>query len=83
MSDDKKEEPSSFSRVARLSGIGMQIAGTILVFALIGRWLDGKYPSDKKWFTIGLVLFATVMSIYNVLRQVNKMNQEEDDRKKK
>ena len=83
MSDDKKKEPSSFSRVARLSGIGMQIAGTIFVFALLGKWLDEKYPSDKKWWTIGLVLFATVMSIYNVLRQVNKMNDQEDARKKK
>lgn len=83
MSDDKKKEPSSFSRVARLSGIGIQIAGTIFIFAMIGKWLDEKYPSDKKWWTIGLVLFATVMSMYNVLRQVNNMNQAEDDRKKK
>jgi F0F1-type ATP synthase assembly protein I len=83
MSDDKKKEPSSLSRVARLSGMGMQIAGTIFVFALLGKWLDDKYPSDKKWWTIGLVLFATVMSIYNVLRQVNRMNDQEDARKKK
>lgn len=82
MSDDKKKDSSSISRVARLSGIGMQMALTILVFALIGRWLDGKYPSSKKWFTIGCVLFATVMSMYNVLRQVNYMNKQEDDRKK-
>ena len=83
MSQDKKKEPSSFARVARLSGIGMQMAGTIFIFAMLGKWLDEKYPSDKKWFTIGLVLFATVFSMYSLLRQVNKMNQEEDDRKKK
>ena len=61
----------------------MQMAGTIFIFAMIGKWLDEKYPSNKKWFTIGLVLFATVISMYNILRQVNKMNQEEDDGKKK
>ncbi|MCJ8289636.1 MAG: AtpZ/AtpI family protein [Crocinitomicaceae bacterium] len=83
MSDEQKNKPSSFSRVARLSGIGMQMAGTIFVFAMIGKWLDGKYPSDKKWFTIGLVLLATVLSMYNILRQVNAMNKDEDDRKKK
>ena len=83
MSDDKKKQPSSFSRVARLSGIGMQMAGTIFIFAMIGKWLDDKYPSNKKWFTIGLVLFATVLSMYNILRQVNKMNQDEDEGKKK
>jgi F0F1-type ATP synthase assembly protein I len=83
MSDEQKKKSSSFSRVARLSGIGMQMAGTIFIFAMIGKWLDEKYPSNKKWFTIGLVLFATVISMYNILRQVNKMNQEEDDGKKK
>lgn len=83
MSDGAKKDPSSFSRIARLSGIGMQVAATIFVFAMIGKWLDGKYPSNKKWFTIGLVLFATVMSIYSVLRQINYMNQQEDERKKK
>lgn len=83
MSDEQKKKSSSFSRVARLSGIGMQMAGTIFIFAMIGKWLDEKYPSNKKWFTIGLVLFATVISMYNILRRVNKMNQEEDDGKKK
>ncbi|MDG1333587.1 MAG: AtpZ/AtpI family protein [Crocinitomicaceae bacterium] len=83
MSDEQKKQPSSRSRLARLSGMGIQMAGTIFIFALLGRWLDEKYPSNKKWWTIGLVLFATVMSMYNILRQVNKMNQEEDERKKK
>ena len=83
MSDEPKKQPSSFSRVARLSGIGMQMAGTIFIFAMAGKWLDEKYPSNKKWFTIGFVLFATVLSMYNILRQVNTMNKDEDDRKKK
>lgn len=82
MSEEPKKDKSSFSRVARLSGIGMQMAGTIFLFALIGKWLDEKYPSNKKWFTIGLVLFATVLSMYNILKQVNKMNEDEDRRKK-
>ena len=82
MSDEQKKQPSSFSRVARLSGIGMQMAGTIFIFAMLGRWLDDKYPSNKKWFPIGFVLFATVLSMYNILRQVNQMNKEEDDKKK-
>jgi F0F1-type ATP synthase assembly protein I len=83
MSNEQKKQPSSRSRLARLSGMGMQMAGTIFIFAMLGRWLDEKYPSDKKWWTVGLVLFATVMSMYNILRQVNKMNQDEDELKKK
>jgi F0F1-type ATP synthase assembly protein I len=34
---------------------------------------------DKKWFTIGLTLLAVGLSLYNVLRQVNKMNEESDN----
>lgn len=83
MGEDQKKEKSSISRVARLSGMGMQMAGTIFIFALLGKWLDEKYPSNKKWFTIGLVLFATVLSMYNILRQVNYMNSQEDEQKKK
>lgn len=82
MSQEPKKEKSSLARVARLSGMGMQLAGSIFIFALLGRWLDDKYPSDKKWFTIGLVLFATVLSLYSILRQVNKMNEEDDQKKK-
>lgn len=82
MSQDQKKEPSSMARVTRYSGIGIQLAGTILVFALLGRWLDDTYPSSKRWFTMGLVIFATIFSMYNVLRQVNKMNAEDDERKK-
>ena len=82
MSQDLKKEKSSVARIARLSGMGMQLAGTVFVFALLGNWLDEKYPSNKKWFTIGLVLFATALSLYSILRQVNKMNEEDDQQKK-
>ncbi|GAB5425087.1 MAG: hypothetical protein Crog4KO_22340 [Crocinitomicaceae bacterium] len=54
---------------------------TVFLGAWIGRWLDDKYPSDKKWFTIGLTIFAVVASLYSVLKQVNRLNKEEDDEK--
>jgi F0F1-type ATP synthase assembly protein I len=73
------EQPKrNFSKFARLSGIGIQMGATIFLGAYLGKFLDQKYPSDKKWFTIGLTLFSVVISLYNVLRQVNKMNDEQD-----
>lgn len=73
------EEPKrNFSKFARLSGIGIQMGATIFLGAYLGKFLDQKYPSDKKWFTIGLTLLSVVISLYNVLRQVNKMNDEQD-----
>lgn len=76
MSDKKK--PSGPPRYVRLSGIGAQMAATIFLGAILGRYLDDTYPSDKKWFTIGITLFAVAISLYNVLRQVNNLNSNDD-----
>ena len=74
---DKKKSSGS-SRYIRLSGIGAQMAATIFLGAILGRYLDDTYRSDKKWFTIGITLFAVAISLYNVLRQVNKLNSKDD-----
>ncbi|MDB4074875.1 AtpZ/AtpI family protein [Crocinitomicaceae bacterium] len=76
MTDKKKSSGSS--RYIRLSGIGAQMAATIFLGAIFGRYLDDACPSDKKWFTIGITLFAVAISLYNVLRQVNKLNSKDD-----
>ena len=47
-------------------------------FAYLGRWLDEKYPMDKKWFTLGLVLFGVAASIYYVIRQLDEINNRND-----
>ncbi len=65
-------------RFARLSGIGLQMGATIYLGAMLGKFLDGKFPNKKNWFTIGLTLFAVALSLYNVLRQVNRINAEDD-----
>lgn len=79
----KKKKPTKKSKplnkFARLSGIGIQMGVTIFLGAYLGKFLDNKYPNDKKWFTIGLTLLAVAISFYSVLKQVNKINQEEDN----
>lgn len=74
------EEPrKNFSKFARLSGIGIQMGATIFLGAYLGKYLDERFPSNKKWFTIGCTLLAVAISLYNVLRQVNKLNNEKDE----
>lgn len=74
----KKDKPNQMPRFARLSGIGLQMGATIYLGAMLGKYLDGKFPNNKNWFTIGLTLFAVALSLYNVLRQVNRINAEDD-----
>ena len=74
----KKKQSNGTSKFARLSGVGLQMGATIFLGAYAGKFLDEKYPSNKKWFTIGLTLFAVGLALYNVLRQVNKLNSEDE-----
>lgn len=64
------------NKFVRLSGAGIQMGVTIFLGAYIGKKLDAKYPMEKNWFTIGFTLFSVFVAIYNVLRQVNKINEE-------
>jgi F0F1-type ATP synthase assembly protein I len=74
------EEPKrNFSKFARLSGIGIQMGATIFLGAYLGKYLDERFPSNKKWFTILFTLLAVGISLYNILRQVNKLNNEKDE----
>jgi F0F1-type ATP synthase assembly protein I len=66
-------------RFARLSGVGLQMGVTIFLGAYLGKYLDEKFPSEKKWFTIICTLLFVVISLYNVLRQVNQINKEDEN----
>ncbi len=70
-SSNQPKQPNNF---LRLSGVAAQMGVTIFLGAYAGKQLDEHYPSDKKWFTIGLTLLAVAIALYNVLRQVNKIN---------
>jgi F0F1-type ATP synthase assembly protein I len=67
----------------RYSGIAFQMGGTIFAGAYLGKWLDATYPMDKKWFTMILTILAVVLSLYTTLRLINKINDEEDNKKNK
>lgn len=71
---EHKKQPKQPSNLAKLSGVGLQMGATIFLGAYIGKWLDQKYPNEKNWFTICFTLFFVALALFNVLRQVNKIN---------
>ncbi len=74
-SNKKKEDKKSpLNTAIQLTGVGAQMGVTIFLGAQLGKWLDEKYPLDKNWFTIGFTLFAVVISLYNLIQQVNRLN---------
>ena len=79
MTDTKSEEPKpkSGNRFIRLSSAGIQMGITIFLGASLGKYLDEKYPNEKNWWTAGLTIFAVAIALYNLIRQVNKLNSDD------
>lgn len=71
---DENKPKSRLKNWAILSGIAFQMGATIFLCAWAGKKLDEHYGNEKKWFTIGLVLFGLLASIYLVLKQLKRLN---------
>lgn len=61
-------------QIAALSGIAIQMGITIYLFVLLGKWLDVNYNPSGKAHLIVCTLVGVTISLYVVLRQVNKLN---------
>jgi len=66
------------SKFIALTGVAFQMGLTIYLGAALGKYLDDKFPMDKNWFTIILTLVAVIISFYNLLRQINKINERDN-----
>ena len=80
----KKEHPNKKSNntlknVAVFTGIAAQMGITIFAGAYLGKYLDIEYPSNKKWFTMIFTLLGVGISLYVVLKQLNKFNDAKDE----
>ncbi|TYR33914.1 AtpZ/AtpI family protein [Sphingobacterium phlebotomi] len=54
-------------------GVPFQMLATIFAGYWFGSWLDEKYAVEKSWWTIGLTLFAVLISLYQLIVQVQRM----------
>lgn len=70
--------PKPPKRFLHLTGFGLQMGLTIYLGAQLGKYLDQQYPHEKNWFTIGFTLLAVAISLYNLLRQVNRLNNKDE-----
>jgi F0F1-type ATP synthase assembly protein I len=71
---NKKKQPN---RYLVLTSVATQIGGTIYLGAYFGKKLDARYAYEKPWFTIGLVLLALIVSMYSVIKQLNRLNEKD------
>lgn len=68
-----KKQPN---RAIALTGMGLQLAATLFVCAYLGDYLDDHYPiSEKRIYTLILILAGTVGSIYSVIQQLKRLDE--------
>ncbi|MCT4663869.1 MAG: AtpZ/AtpI family protein [Flavobacteriales bacterium] len=70
----KPKIQKNIKNYAVFSGIAIQMAATIWLGNLLGKWLDGKFPNEGEWYSKGITLLAIFLSIYSIIHQVNKMS---------
>lgn len=71
------------SRTLQYSGLGIQLAVTILIFLFIGIWLD-KVFETKFIFTLILTLMGFGGGFYNFFLTIQKLSaQDKEDRVRK
>ncbi|RZS99260.1 AtpZ/AtpI family protein [Aquimarina brevivitae] len=72
--NNRKDKGNPLKKYAALSGIAFQMGATIFVCAYAGKKLDEYFQYERKWFTMGLVIFGVVASLYIVIKQLERIN---------
>jgi membrane protein DedA with SNARE-associated domain len=73
MRNQTKKKP--LNKYLQLTGIVFQMGITIYAGAYLGKKLDAHFNPSKKLFTLIGTLLALLISLYNVLNQVKKINE--------
>jgi len=62
------ERQGAMGDLARYSGLGVQFAATVGVFALLGRWLDGRLGSSPACLLAGVFL-GFGLGLYSMVKK--------------
>lgn len=77
----EKKSNSGSNKFLRLTSAGLQMGITIFLFAYLGKYLDERYPNEKNIYTAILTIVGVAIAIVSLIRQVNKINSEDDSDK--
>jgi ATP synthase protein I len=66
------------NKLLRFTSLGIQMLVIIGGFSALGNYLDGKYHSERPWWTLGLALFGIFTSLYLIIKEAINMGKDED-----
>jgi O-antigen/teichoic acid export membrane protein len=73
--DNKTPNKNNFNKWLVFLGIPFQMGVVIFAFTYFGMWLDEKYSDESSsFYTITLSLLSVFIALYNVIRQVKNIN---------
>jgi Putative F0F1-ATPase subunit Ca2+/Mg2+ transporter len=66
----EKDQPKGASSLAKYSSMGVELVLVLCLAAWLGRWLDARYQVESGLYTIFLMLFALVGSMYRLIKRL-------------
>jgi len=76
--EEKPEEHKKTKTYLRFTSVGVQMGAVIAIFTWLGTYLDKKQANDTPVWTIVLSLFGVAGSLYLVIKEVQKMNKDNE-----
>lgn len=79
MAVDKKDKSNKpkLNKWIVFTSMPFQMGVTIYLFYKLGDWLDLKYDIVGGWWTKGLTMLGVVASLYQFIKQANRISKEE------
>ena len=73
----KKRKPEKrLNKYIRFSGIAFQLGVAMYLAAYFGKKLDAYFSLEKHFFTLGLIIFTLVLSIWSITIQLKKIEED-------
>ncbi|CUT03796.1 AtpZ/AtpI family protein [Candidatus Chrysopegis kryptomonas] len=83
MSDEEKREKvfnsvgKAIREIAPYSGLGLQLAVTVVIFWFIGKIIDEHYGTSPLWMIVGAML-GIVVGMYNFIKSVLELGKKKE-----
>jgi predicted MFS family arabinose efflux permease len=74
----EKSTKKQLNKYVSLASIPFQIGSVVYIGSYFGKKLDLKFGFEKPpWMTLVFVLFAIALSFYSIIKQLQRINQNE------
>ena len=75
--NQQQKKKKQFNNFFKLSGLGIQMGAIIYLFSYLGGLLDSYFKTESKTYTLILVIVGFLLSLFSLIVQLNKMNENE------